>query len=82
METVFRNSHEVILIGYLQKGKTITGAYYASLLDKLKEELAEKRSRLQEKKILFHRLTPQPLPWRKFTNYGLNCLTIHLTHQI
>ena len=28
------------------------------------------------------RLTPQRLPWRKSTNYGLNCLTIRLTLQI
>ncbi|GFS76249.1 histone-lysine N-methyltransferase SETMAR [Trichonephila clavipes] len=48
------SDHEVILIDYLQKGKTITGAYYASLLDKLKADLAEKRSHMQEKKILFH----------------------------
>ena len=87
MATVFWDSHGVILIDYLQKGKTITGAYYASLLDKLKAELAEKRPHLQKKKILFftkttHRLTPQRLPWRKSTNYGLNCLTIRLTHQI
>ena len=29
MATVFWNSHGVILIAYLQKGKTITGAYYS-----------------------------------------------------
>ncbi|XP_029155672.1 uncharacterized protein LOC114928587 [Nylanderia fulva] len=86
MATVFWDSHGVILIDYLQKGKTITKAYYASLLDKLKEELAGKRPHLQKKKSCFtkttHRLTPQRLPWRKSTNYGLNCLTIRLTHQI
>ncbi|GFV14926.1 histone-lysine N-methyltransferase SETMAR [Trichonephila clavipes] len=54
MATVFWDSHAVILIDYLQKGKTITGACYASLLDKLKVELAEKRPHLQKKKILFH----------------------------
>ncbi|GFU83454.1 histone-lysine N-methyltransferase SETMAR [Trichonephila clavipes] len=54
MATVFWNSHGIILIDYLQKGKTITGSYYASLLDKLKAELAEKRPHLQKKKILFH----------------------------
>ena len=54
MATVFWDSHGVILINYIQKGKTITGAYYASLLDKLNPELAEKRSHLQKKKILFH----------------------------
>ena len=54
MATVFWDSYGVILIDHLQKGKTITGAYYASLLDKLKAELAEKRPHLQKKKILFH----------------------------
>ena len=39
MATVFWDSHRVILIDYLKKIKTITGAYYASLLDKLKAEL-------------------------------------------
>ncbi|GFV91743.1 histone-lysine N-methyltransferase SETMAR [Trichonephila clavipes] len=34
--------------------KTVTEAYYTSLLDKLKVELAEKRLHLQKKKILFH----------------------------
>jgi len=54
MATVFWDSRGVILIDYLQKGKTITGAYYASLLDKLKTEIAEKRPHLQKKKILLH----------------------------
>ncbi|GFV42959.1 histone-lysine N-methyltransferase SETMAR [Trichonephila clavipes] len=44
----------VILIDYLQKGKTITGSYFASLIDKLKAELAEKRPHLQKKKFLFY----------------------------
>ncbi|GFV41676.1 histone-lysine N-methyltransferase SETMAR [Trichonephila clavipes] len=52
MATVFWDNHGVILIDYLQKGKTITGAYYVSLLDKLKAELAEKRPHLQKKKIM------------------------------
>ena len=54
MATVFWDSHGVILIEYLQKGKTVSGAYNASLLDKLKKEIAEKRPHLQKKKILFH----------------------------
>src|SRR5436189_5274355 len=40
MGLFFCDSHGVILIDYFQKGKTITGAYYATLLDKLKAELA------------------------------------------
>ncbi|GFX41519.1 hypothetical protein TNCV_3490561 [Trichonephila clavipes] len=71
-----KDCHGVISIDYLQKRKTITGAYYASSLDKLKAELAEKQLHFQEKKILFHqethRLTRQRLPWRKSTNCGLN----------
>jgi transposase len=38
----------------LEKGKTITGASYSSLLDRLKTELQEKRPRLAHKKILFY----------------------------
>ena len=54
MTTVFWDSHGVILIDYLQRAKPITGAYYASLLDKLNAEFADKRPYLQRKKILFH----------------------------
>ena len=54
MVTVCWDRHGVILIDYLQKGKTITGAYCASLLDQLKAELAERRPHLQKKEILFH----------------------------
>ncbi|GFX30607.1 histone-lysine N-methyltransferase SETMAR [Trichonephila clavipes] len=53
-KTVIWDSHGVILIDYLQKGKTLTFAYYAYLLDKLKAEFAEKRPLLKQKKILFH----------------------------
>lgn len=54
MASVFWDSHGIIFIDYLEKGKTITGAYYASLLDKLKEEISKNRPHLQKKKVLFH----------------------------
>ncbi|GFT66441.1 histone-lysine N-methyltransferase SETMAR [Trichonephila clavipes] len=54
MVTVSGDSHGVILIDYLQKGKTFTGAFYVCLLDKLMAELAEKWPHLQKKKIMFH----------------------------
>ncbi|KAL6257504.1 hypothetical protein P5V15_011074 [Pogonomyrmex californicus] len=54
MATVFWDSHGIVCIDYLEKGKTITGAYYASLLDKLKAEIAKKRPHLKKKKVLFH----------------------------
>lgn len=60
MATVFWDSHGVILIDYLQKGKTITGAYYISLLDKLKAKIAEERPHLQKKKCLFHQDNAPP----------------------
>jgi len=52
--TVFWDSQGIILINYLEKGRTITGASYSSLLDRLKTELQEKCPRLAHKKILFH----------------------------
>jgi len=39
---------------YLEKGKTITGESYSSLLDRMKIELQEKCPQLAHKKILFH----------------------------
>lgn len=54
MATVFWDSRGVIFVDYLEKGKTITGPYYSSLLDKLKVEISKKRPHLQKKKVLFH----------------------------
>ncbi|XP_011165249.1 histone-lysine N-methyltransferase SETMAR-like [Solenopsis invicta] len=54
MATVFWDSQGIILIDYLEKSKTITGAYYSSLLDRLKTKLQEKCPRLAHKKDLFH----------------------------
>ena len=49
MATIFRDSHGIILIGYLQNGKTITGEYHASLLDRLDAILKERRPHLKKK---------------------------------
>ena len=49
MATVFWDSHGVIFIDYLQKGKTITGAYYASLLDKAGGRTCGKTATFAEK---------------------------------
>jgi hypothetical protein len=54
MATVFWDSLETILINYLEKSKTITGASYSSLLDGLKTKVREKCPRLAHEKILFH----------------------------
>lgn len=39
---------------FREKGKTITGAYYAALLDRLNDAIKEKRPHLKKKKVLFH----------------------------
>lgn len=54
MATVFWDTQGIIFIDYLGKGKTITGEYYTSLLERLNEEIKTKRPRLKHKKILFH----------------------------
>ena len=53
MARVFRDVHGIISIDYLEKGRTITGAYYAALLDRLVDDIGKKRPHLEKKKMLF-----------------------------
>ena len=53
MATVFWDTRGIIYTDYLGEGQTITVAYYASLLHRLKEEIKKKRPHLKNKKILF-----------------------------
>ena len=41
-------------IDYFQKGRMITGAYYAALLDRLVDESRKKQPNFKKKKMLFH----------------------------
>ena len=54
MASVFWDAHGIIFIDYLQKGRTITGEYYATLLDKLNDEIKQKRPHMVKKKVLYH----------------------------
>jgi len=54
MATVFWYANGILLIDYLEKGKTITRAYYAALLNQLAVQIKEKRSHLAKKKVFFH----------------------------
>jgi len=54
MATVFWDSQGVIYIDYLEKGKTVTGLYYAELLGRFAAELQKIGSHLAKKKVLFH----------------------------
>lgn len=53
MATVFWDAQGILFIDYLQKGRTITGEYYAALLERLNDELEKKRPHLAKKKVLF-----------------------------
>ena len=52
--TIFWNSKEIILIEFLEKGRTTTSQYYSELLDQFEEKLKETRPHLAKKKVLFH----------------------------
>jgi len=54
MASVFWDAKEILLIDYLQTGRTITGEYYCSLLDQLDEKIRKKRPGLAKKKVIFH----------------------------
>ena len=52
--TVFWHAREIIYTDYSEKGQTIIGAYYASLLHRLSKEIKKKRPHLKKKKILLY----------------------------
>jgi histone-lysine N-methyltransferase SETMAR len=54
MASVFWDSKGIIHIDYLEKGKTVTGQYYADLLHSFNAKLRKKRPHLSKKKVLFH----------------------------
>lgn len=54
MATVFWDAEGIILIDYLEKGRTITGQYYSALLDKFDAAWKKERTLPYRKKLLFH----------------------------
>ena len=54
MASVFWDADGILLIDYLQKGQSINGTYYASLLTQLREKIKIKRRRKLIKGVLFH----------------------------
>ena len=61
MASISWDAHGIIFIDYFEKGRTITGAYYAALLDRLVNEIRKKRPHLKKNKSFFimtmHHLT-------------------------
>ena len=76
MASVFWDIRGVIFIDYLEEGRTITGAYYAALLDQLVDEISKKRLYLKKKKSFFmmtiHHLTHRKLHIQKSMNWVSN----------
>jgi len=60
MASVFWNAECILLIDYLEKGKTITGEYYSNLLTRVDEKIHEKKPGLQKKKSSFIRTVHPP----------------------
>ena len=54
LASVFWDAKGILLVDYLQTGKTINSEYYCNLLDQLDAKIREKRPGLQKKKIHFH----------------------------
>ena len=52
MATVFWDCHGIVLIDYLPKGATVSGAYYSNLLDRVSTRLRAFRPGLSRKKLL------------------------------
>ncbi|KAF7280496.1 hypothetical protein GWI33_005835 [Rhynchophorus ferrugineus] len=49
MASVFWDAHGIIFIDYLEKGRVNNSDYYVALLDRLKDEIAEKTAAFEEK---------------------------------
>jgi len=50
MASVFWDAESILIIDYLEKGKTITREYYSNLLTRVDKKIREKRPSLQKKK--------------------------------
>ena len=51
---VFWDAQGILIIDYLEKGRTINSEYYIALLLRLKEEIAKKWPQMKKKKVLLH----------------------------
>ena len=54
MATVFWDAEGILLIDYLEKGKTITGVYYANLITQLRQKIRRLRRGKLQKGVIFH----------------------------
>jgi len=81
MASVFWDSEGVLMIGYLERGKTVTGVYYAELIRKLRSAIKEKRCGKSMCCFIMHLPTPLPWQWLQFENAASNCSVNRRIHQ-
>ena len=60
MLTVFWNMEGLITLGFKSQGTTVNSANYCELLDKVKEDIRNKRRDLQSKGAIFHQDNARP----------------------
>lgn len=54
LASIFWDALGIIFIDYPLKGRTVTGEYYAALLDKLNDGMKKKQPYMTKKKVLYH----------------------------
>ncbi|KAF7271262.1 hypothetical protein GWI33_015845 [Rhynchophorus ferrugineus] len=80
MAFVFWDAHAIIFIAYLEKERAINSDHYIALLDRLKDEIAEKRTHIKKKKVLLHQ---NNAPCQKSMNWASNYFLIrHLKRML
>ena len=60
LATIFWDAEGIIFIDYLDKGKTVNGAYYANLVRRLRQELIKKRRGKVTRGVLLHQDNAPP----------------------
>ena len=54
MASLFLDTHGILFLDHLEKGKTINIDYYMAVLDRLSAEIKKNRPHMQKKKVLHH----------------------------
>ena len=77
MAAIFWDAEGVLLVDYLDKGHTITGAYYSDLLRQLRETIKQIRRGKCSSTRKMHRLTHPQWQWLLPRNVDSNLSNTH-----
>ena len=71
LTSVFCDAHDILSIHYLKKERTINSEYSMTLLVRLKEEIAKKRSQMKKKRVRLNllKIVYLLLVWLKNSSY-------------